>query len=351
MTTSRCSILVALASLASLGASDCGGNVISDPGFDMWGGNVLESWRLERGEIERVPTWHDADDGVSFLGDDTAISQISNFTETCIDFAFLADVEEGVDMQLEIDLESDGIVEHSERVPSSRWAPITFHLAFAPPFSTVKFILAKRGAGHAVIAEIRGKALAATDCAGAPITAMPRAIGASCYDDAANCMSGICTDPVCSECATDADCVPGEVCGVGVALPASLAQPHACVPRAAAILGERCFSDGECANDICTLGYCSACASDADCDGYVCMRSWQRETGPYGPSVCGGTFGFGAAGAPCGTSADCAGGSCEGTSRRECDNGNACEVDDDCPAFVFRASHCSTTGIIGGSCT
>ena len=88
------SLLIAVVAATQLGATDCG-EVIRDPGFDLWCGDSLCTWKLLRGDIERVGTWNAGDSGVSFLGADTAIQQIAPVTSLdgdCIEFTLIANV-------------------------------------------------------------------------------------------------------------------------------------------------------------------------------------------------------------------------------------------------------------------
>ncbi len=53
-----------LAVLATqLGNTNCG-QALRDPGYDLWCGDDLCAWKVERGEIKRVATWHEGDAGV-----------------------------------------------------------------------------------------------------------------------------------------------------------------------------------------------------------------------------------------------------------------------------------------------
>src|SRR5215468_1920822 len=66
---------IAVAAAGQLGATDCGGGITRDPGFDLWCGDVLCAWKIERGEVLRVPTWNEGDAGVELVGPDAAIEQ------------------------------------------------------------------------------------------------------------------------------------------------------------------------------------------------------------------------------------------------------------------------------------
>src|SRR5258706_5577644 len=94
------SLLIFVLAVAQLGASDCGCNVTRDPGFDLWCGEVLCAWKVERGTIRRVATWHPDDAGVELLGD-AAIEQFSPVDSadgTCIRFDLVSDVAENAEV-------------------------------------------------------------------------------------------------------------------------------------------------------------------------------------------------------------------------------------------------------------
>jgi hypothetical protein len=161
--------LLAAVAASQLGATDCG-EIISDRGFDLWCGDQLCAWDLDHGAIERVPTWHRGDDGVALLGPDTAIAQdteVNDLDGTCIRFTTIAHVDESAQVSLGIDIGGDGTVDHTERVPTSDWARVTFLLRLAPPFDGVRFVLTRTGSGEAVLASIGAEI--AEGCTGAPI--------------------------------------------------------------------------------------------------------------------------------------------------------------------------------------
>src|ERR1043166_2886912 len=93
-------LLVVGAAASHLGSTDCG-QVLRDPGFDLWCGDSLCAWKIERGDVQRVPTWHEADAGVALLGSDTAIEQLApvNSGDTnCIRFDLVANVDESAEV-------------------------------------------------------------------------------------------------------------------------------------------------------------------------------------------------------------------------------------------------------------
>jgi hypothetical protein len=172
--------LLAAVAASQLGADGCPGQLIDDRGFDLWCGDQLCSWQLDRGEIARVPTWHRGDDGVALLGPDTEISQVAgNGIETifCIRFTTIARVEETALVTLGIDLDADGTVDHTERIPTSDWAPITFLLPVEPT-TTVRFVLGRTGLGEAVLANVGAQKALLQDCTGTPIGARATVDGA-----------------------------------------------------------------------------------------------------------------------------------------------------------------------------
>lgn len=366
----KLNLLLAGIAASQLGATDCG-QVIKDPGFDVWCGDSLCSWKLLRGDIERVGTWHESDSGVAFLGDDTAIQQVAPVNSTdgvCIRFSMIADVAENAEMFLDIDVEADGTVERSERIGTSHWQPVSFLIHIAPPYDGIRFELAKRGLGDATIANVGAEL--SDECVGLPAIAVePRPNGASC-NDLAPCASGLClpsqtTFPVasvfgdvCAGCDPSLGagaCPDGDVCGIGAALSPVLAAPLVCVAPASAELAEQCLSDAECASGKCLAGasgpgVCSTCKSADDCGGARCGPSWLA--GSRGPNVCAPGEGQGAAGAGCGSDADCASGSCSGRDRKTCNDGRPCSIDLDCPATGdLTPGTCTTVGIQGGTCT
>jgi len=367
--TTNITLGVAILAASQLGATDCG-QVIRDPGFDLWCGESLCTWKLLRGNIEQVGTWHEGDSGVSFLGSDTAIQQVAPVNSTdglCIKFSMVANVELDAEVFLHIDVEADGTVERTERVAATEWEPVAFLIHLAPPYDGIRFELDKRGNGQAILANIGAEL--SQECGGlSQIEPEARPAGASCTN-VAQCDSGVCiasqtTFPiatpfgtVCAGCdpALGAEaCTGGEVCGIGAALSPVLAVPMICVAPASAELAEQCLSDGECASGKCVrdegVGVCSACKTDADCGGEVCGPSWLA--GSRGPDVCQPGEGRGFTGSPCGSNADCASGACAGSDRKTCNDGRPCETDANCPvAGDLIPGTCSTVGIQGGTCT
>lgn len=354
----RIQLSLVLLAATQLGATDCG-EVLRDSGFDLWCGDVLCSWKIVRGHIERVDTWHAGDSGVGLLGDDAAISQLAPVDYgdgNCIELRFVADVAPDATAQLRIDIYGDGTIDDEKQIPTSHWEPVTYRLHLAKPYTGIRFELAKQGPGRAAFANISAH-VERTGCEGLPeVTGGPAPDGAMCLDGG-DCESGICRamhDPEalfgltnrCTGC-DDTTCGPGDVCGMGDPVSPIFAPPVRCEPAGGNVLGELCAVDGECTTGICTEGVCSTC-NGACANGSVCGGAW-----PNGPYVCEEGAGFRQHGEPCATNADCASGACNGTPRKVCDNdGRPCNTDFTCPLAedTLLPTSCTLVGVTGGTC-
>jgi hypothetical protein len=348
-TLTPCIVVIAA---SQLGATDCGGNVTRDPGFDLWCGESLCAWKLERGEIRRVPTWHVDDSGVELL-DDTAIEQftpVNSHDGTCIRFDLISDVAETAQAELGIDIYGDGSVERSYPIPTTHWRPTSYEFAVQTPFTGIRFEIAKRGPGRAVVARMHA-VIVKDGCAGlAPLAGGPAPLGAICGGNN-DCASAICGPDFfgggrCAGCDVNAPLCPADqVCGVADPGPPERNVPLACVPRGARELGEWCLGNAECASGLCTFGVCSVCGPLSAC-GDQCQPSY-----PHGPFLCSPAQHRGLPGAPCGTADDCASGTCLGPDRLQCLDGRACATDANCPVDAnLRPGPCTAVGIQGGSC-
>src|SRR5437660_8478969 len=116
------SFVLAVVALSQVGATDCG-QVLRDPGFDLWCGKALCAWTVERGTVAKVPTWNEGDPGVSFVGTDVAIAQLApvnggDSNAGCIEFDLIANVDENAELELDVDVNGDGSVELTERIPT-----------------------------------------------------------------------------------------------------------------------------------------------------------------------------------------------------------------------------------------
>ena len=368
---------VAAAAASQLGSTDCG-QVIADPNFNLWCGSALCDWIVDRGSVGEVPTWNAGDPGVAFLGSDTAIYQLSPVTSSdsnanCIDFDVIANISSDAEVDLTLDINGDGSIEYSQRIPTASWKAIAFQLPIQGAYSGIRFELVKQGAGTAVLAKIQAQT--GTDCAGLPpIVPAPLGLGAGGCTTGSACASGICylaagsgtsfplSDFTCAACDTSTSCGSGEVCGLGNPISPLLAVPLECVPAAARQLAEECLSDAECASGICTANGCSTCReNNTGCAaGQTCAAEW---AGPdagvayFGaPWTCSPHARIQPHGAPCASNDDCASGTCTGTPRSVCDDGRACTQAADCPFDTPDTSNglqngpCSLVGIQGGTC-
>ena len=348
--------LVAALATSQLGATDCNGVITRDPGFDLWCGDALCAWKLERGDVRRVPTWHEADSGVELLDTGTAIEQFTavNHTDSpCIRFDLIADVAEAAQAELAIDVYGDGSIERTFPIPTAHWRPLSYAFAVKPPFTGIRFELAKRGTGRAVMARMR--AVKVDDgCPGVPeLDGGPAPLGALCTG-AGDCASNQCiiTDIFGTKRCTGCDlskpmCAAGQVCGFTDPVRPERGVPITCVPAGTRVLGEQCVMHAECTTGNCVNRVCSTCRPQTGCSsGAACAVAYIG-----GPSVCGPGAHLGPPGAPCASDGECASGLCNGPPRRQCMDGRSCATDANCPVDGFLVpGPCSTVGVQGGSC-
>jgi hypothetical protein len=353
-------LLLAAVAFSQLGATDCG-QIITDPGFDLWCGDRMCFWKVEKGDAERVPTWIQGDDGVSLQGDDVAISQMtavdSNDTD-CIEFQLTANIAEDADVHLEADLFGDGTVDWSERIPTAHWEQLSLKIGLKGTYQGIKFRVTKQGPGEAVLADI--KAQVAHDCPDfAPVP--PRPDGASCgfnncegdplmcSDANLDCTSNLCNGWVCSDCAFDTDCTDGKICGREAERAGWLGDWHACVTPSSRLIGERCYSGAECASGVCNGTECVECAEGTTCaDGNACTLVDQTTLAECGPAMHAR-----ASGTDCVADDDCASGHCDGRPFGYCDPYGAvpCYGDADCGLDGdLTPIACTLVAVAGGTC-
>ena len=338
--------------LAAGGATDCG-QIVDDRGFDLWCGDTLCTWVLEKGDIAPAPTWHPDDRGVDMLGDDTAISQMTPVEAsdgTCVRFTLVADVAEDAEVRLQMDVFGDGSIETDERIPTSDWRKLTYLVRMPADYSGVRFRLTKAGTGRAVLANIGAEIAGDEECT-TPALAASRPDGAFCTADA-DCASGQCFEwmepwkDVCGACDGDDDCAGGELCTFAGPAPGWLAVSSACLPPGSLASGLRCLRDAECASGQCVEGVCGECRSPADCGGAACLPAASPA-----PARCDRGRG---SGATCFAGADCDSGVCAGTPLTGCDGrlDRACDTDLDCPGELVDPDlhSCATVGFAGGTC-
>lgn len=342
--------LIVVAAATQLGATDCG-QVLRDPGFDLWCGDQLCTWKIVRGDVRRVSTWHDGDSGVELVGPDAAISQLSPVNDgdgTCIQFDLVADVSVDAEARLGIDIYGDGSIERSELIPAARWKPLSYKIRVAPPFTGIRFELSKQGTGSAKFANIGAEIV--HDCDGlAEVFGGLAPLGAHCTSDS-SCESGMCRTTGfalrCVGCTLET-CGSGEVCGLGEPISPVLDVPVQCVPAGTDVIGEQCWRDEECASGICSNYACSTCRADRPCAaGETCGQTWRN-----GPLVCSPGGGQRATGESCTQDSDCASGRCTGDVRHACPDNRACGSDASCPVEEgLVPGACTPVGIQGGYC-
>jgi hypothetical protein len=165
----KLSFVVPAIAATQLGATDCG-QVLKDPGFDLWCDEYLCTWEVVRGEVRRAPTWHTSDAGVELVGADAAISQLAPVNSddgTCIHFELVANVADDAEAYLALDVFGDGSIDRRERLPASRWKPLSYNLHIKAPYDGIRFELSKQGAGAAVFGRIHAE-IAEGGCEGLP---------------------------------------------------------------------------------------------------------------------------------------------------------------------------------------
>lgn len=357
------SILLVVAAASQVGATDCG-QITRDQGFDLWCGETLCSWKLERGRIARVGTWHEDDAGVSMIGDDVAFEQMTpvNSNDTsCIRFELISNISEAAEVRLNVDVFGDGTIDYSERIPSSNWKPVSFLIPIGAPYDGVRFEVTKRGSGKAVVAQLQAEVAKAGTCNGlTPIVPTPAPNGATCVVDS-NCASGMCRNVslpgttfgvaracvACDPGAGESACSGGQVCGLGVPLTSALLVPVVCVAPGGDALGEQCRTDAECASGTCNGFVCSTCDSSAPCTGGETCGP----TNTHGPYVCSPNGHVRLTNEPCASNADCQSNHCLGPERKQCSDGRPCSTPAQCPVEDELApGECLPSGIQGGRC-
>ncbi len=368
--------LLCLAAAPLLMGGKCDRSLVTDSGFDLWCGDALCAWKVDSGSVAKVPTWHERDYGVALLGDSAAISQllpVSSDDVVCITFDLLAEIDGSANVVLALDFDDDGSDEHTEVLPRGDWTPV--HYRIVPPtyFQSVRISIRKQGAGRAVLAQIAADST--SDCAGdPPIGRLDRPLGASC-ETTDQCGGGsLCLprtsngelfpDPTttrmaCGSCSSDSDCGTGAGCGLGWS-PDFILPYRACAPAAAAVVGDRCLVDAECAGGVCCDGVCSTCC-DRDAGpmcptGASCLPRAPRDDGkPVRTDWhCAPGSGGDVTGVPCLSNDDCMSGRClAGVASAPLSvcgaDGRRCASNADCPRGSS-GNPCIAIGVAGGIC-
>jgi len=339
---------------SQVGATDCG-QIISDSGFDLWCGDRLCAWDLERGAIEQVPSWHAGDDAVEMVGDDVAFSQRTpvNSTDTdCIRFDLIADIDETAEVHLQADVFGDGTIDFDQRLPTSSWDAVSLRIGVSGYYDGILFRLTKVGPGKAVLAQISAEVVEDAD-GGCPsyLDPLPLPLGATC-GLGESCGDGVCREGVCSACLDDTACADGEVCGAAARVPGLLHDYLTCVPEGSRAVGEPCYRGEECSSSACSGQVCGECEDASTCGGTTC-RALSEDVAL---AVCTGEPR--ASGAPCVTDGMCTSGVCEGTPLGWCDSAGGpltqfgpCYADTECPVYPqLGTGECTFVAVAGGSC-
>lgn len=354
-----------VAGLPTLGGWECGKPIVDDPGFDLWCGKQLCSWKARQGSVERVATWHRADYGVELVGDPVVLTQLSKDSSTeskCYLFELLARYDEGVTITISMDFLDDGSVEYSHPLTTNNFEPARYHVSTPRWYRGVRFTVKKTGSGKAVLAHVR-VTTSKDGCSAEPLPIRAAPKGVPCTRDS-DCKSQHCVSvkqwnaktksgdvQVCSACRSENDCGGSEVCGVEAASDFKLYL--GCGAAARHAFGERCAFDGECDSGVCCGGVCSTCCKDHPCSSGACeQRDWQHHGDGYQyqllPYQCDPHDGLGVAGQACLDGDDCKSATCAGSKKLKVCwlDGRRCDNDDDCPVWP----KCIELGTYEGRC-
>lgn len=150
--TKRLPLMLLFSSLL-LGA--CLDGALENPSFDLWCGESLCSWDLDRGHIDRVPSWHAEDHGVSFRDKGTQISQFTDDPSLrCLHIEVIADTTSSARMTLALDFDDDGQIEWEKTLPASDWKTLELWVNAPAEHEGVRVIARKEGSGRAVLAQL-----------------------------------------------------------------------------------------------------------------------------------------------------------------------------------------------------
>lgn len=280
-------VALVLAGIACMAPGCEGDDVLKDPTFRLWCGEVLCDWKLDSGSVKRVATWHPNDYGVEFTDTPTEISQESTEGSDCMEFTAVANVDAGSQMKILVDFNLDGTPEFESRIAATNYREAKILIRGPENFTnTIRFTIRKDGQGQAVLAEIRLRRV--TTCDGPRAELKDLHLGARC-GVGAQCQTGDCCGGVCSQCCpgTDRRCKDGVACTQPNdelnAGPLSLSSfnrlPPMCGPgERRGRQGDECVAPGDCASNGCDgamvhpYAYGSLACPDAGA-GMLCFDS------------------------------------------------------------------------------
>jgi hypothetical protein len=312
-------LAIALFSIGSIGA-DCNGDIVQDPTFRDWCGASLCSWNTVKGQVHRVATWNENDFGVAF-DDSTEIAQATQeHSDTrCILFTSVADLDPAADVTISADFNSDGSVEYSAPLASTRWKEVQVEITAPAAYDGITFAITKNGTGTAILAEMRIQAK--TGCTAPPPEVKNLALGEAC-SDSTQCGPGLVCDDAfslvgssltnigkgsCAQCDTQTPCPNGQQCTLPpFEMPTTALQTKAlqlsapqCDPgKRRGASGVPCIAGADCASGMCTGAVPVPLTGDPDhapLDGGTCNLDL-LETAASPSDNC---FGFTARGGRC----------------------------------------------------
>jgi hypothetical protein len=163
-------ILLAATAVTLLSGYGCNDDLLADPGFDMWCGEQLCNWEVERGRVGKAATWDELDEGAALAGPRVVISQhapIDAWDADAICFSLLADTYAGAALFLELDFDDDGEPEFFHEIPSDAWELVSLWAPAPRDYSGVRFRVIKQGWDRGVIAQVRATDASLEGCEGA----------------------------------------------------------------------------------------------------------------------------------------------------------------------------------------
>ena len=317
------------------------------PGFDLWCGDQLCAWKIERGDVaaradvergrpRRRARRQRRRDRAALAGRQRRrhVHRVRSDRERR---------RRRRRSTLNVDVYGDGTRRaHRAHPDLALGAADVQARRSTAPYDGIRFELTKTGTGHAVLAQIGAKITDGCD-AFTPITPAPAPLGAPCGDDD-RLPSGICgsgrSSAACAWAAPAARAPADEVCGVERSDLAGARAATRVRADGSRELGEQCLLDSECASGICNVGYLLERASPAASTATArhvapAMRAAVARHAPaatcHGPFVCAAGTHARAPGSRAATTTTARAGTCNGTPRLQCDDGRACATAADCP--------------------